>query len=96
MALKVYQNFNTVEIPLNCSLFSSSWCIASCEISLAFHLHPKKETKNLWGWSTMSLIGGSHNFMTSMRGSLQDNFPGQEVNRRYYMHPLTIQPRIIY
>ena len=73
----MYQNFTVVGIPLNYSLFSSSKCIASCETSLAFHLHPKKETKNLWGWSTKSLIGGGHNFMTSMRRSSQDNFGGK-------------------
>ena len=26
----------------------------------------------------MSLIGGGHNFITSMRRSLQDNFPGKK------------------
>lgn len=65
------QNSTIVGIPLNYSLFSSSYCIASYETSLAFHLHPKKETKNLWGWSTMSFIGGGHNLMTSMRRSSQ-------------------------
>ena len=47
---------------VNYSLLNSSLCIASCEISLAFYLHPKKELKNLWERSTMSLIGGGHNF----------------------------------
>ena len=37
----------------------------------------KKRTKNLWGWSTMSLIGEGHNFMTSMSRSSQDNFCGK-------------------
>jgi len=31
----------------------------------------------LLGWSTMSLIGGGRNFMTSMSRSLQDNFRGK-------------------
>ena len=31
-------------------------------------------SSNLWGWSTMSLIGGGHSFMTSMRRSSRDNF----------------------
>ena len=48
--LKMYENSTIVGIPQNYSLFSSSQCIASCETSLAFHLHPKKETKHLWGW----------------------------------------------
>ena len=70
----MYENSTRVGIPLNYSLFSSSHCIASCETSLAFHLHPKKETKNLWGWSTKSFMGGGHNFMTSMRRSSQTIF----------------------
>ena len=74
---KMYQNSTIVGIPLNYSLFSSSQCIASCETSFVFHLHPKKETKHLWGWSTKSLIGGGHNFMASMRRSSQDNFCGK-------------------
>ena len=78
MTLKMYQNSTIVGIPLNYSLFSSSQCIASCETSLACHLHPKKETKNLWGWSTKSLIGGGHNFTTSMRRSPKDNFRGKK------------------
>ena len=73
----MYQNSTIVGIPLNYSLFSSSQCIASCETSLAFHLHLKKETKNWWGWSTKSFIGGGHNFMTLMRRSSQDNFCGK-------------------
>ena len=77
----MYQNSTLVGIPLNYSLFSSFQCIASCETSLAFHLHPKKETKNLWGWSTKSLIGGGNNFMTSMRRSSQDNFCGKNSQK---------------
>ena len=77
----MYKNSTTVGIPLNYSLSSSSQCIASCEASLAFHLHPKKETKNLWGWSTKSFIGGGHNFITSMRRSSQDNFHGKKIHR---------------
>ena len=77
MTLKMYQNSTIVGIPLNYSLFSSSQCIASCETSLAFHLHPTKETKNLTGWSTKSFIGGGHNFMTAMRRSSQGNFRGK-------------------
>ena len=69
---KMYQNSTIVSIALNYSLFSSSQCIASCETSLACHLHPKQRTKNLLGWSTKSLIGGGNNFMTSMRRSPQD------------------------
>ena len=72
----MYQNSTIKGIPLNYSLFSRSQCIASCETSLAFHLHPKTETKNLWGWSTKSLIGGGDNFTTSMRRSSQDNVCG--------------------
>ena len=70
-----------VGIPLNYSLFSSSQCIASCETSLAFHWHPRKETKNLWGWSTKSFTGGGHNFMTSMRRTSQDNFHGKNSKK---------------
>ena len=73
----MYQNSTIVSIPLNYSLLSSSQCIASCETSLACHLHPKQRTQNLWGWSTKSLIGGGNNFMTSMRRSSQDNFCGK-------------------
>ena len=74
---KMYQNSTIEVIPLNNSSFSSSQCLASCETSLAFHLDPKKETKNLWGWSTKSLIGGGHNFTTSSRSSSQDNLCGK-------------------
>ena len=77
----MYQPSTTVGIPLNYSLFSSSQCIASCETSLAFHLDPKKETKNLWGWSTKSLIGGGQNFMISMTRSSQDNFRGKNSQK---------------
>ena len=73
----MYQNSTIKGIPLNYSLFSRSQCTASCEVSLAFHLHPKTETKNLWGWSTNSLIGGGDNFTTSMRRSSQDSFCGK-------------------
>ena len=73
----MYKNSTIVGIPLNYSSFSSSKCLASCETSLAFYLHPKKDTENLWGWSAKSLIGGGHNFKTSMRRSSQDNFCGK-------------------
>ena len=77
----MHQNSIIVGIPLNYSIFSSSQCVASCETSLPFHLHPKKETKNLWGWSTKSLIGGGNHFVTSMRRSLQDNFRGKNSQK---------------
>ena len=77
----MYKNSTIVGIPPNYSFLSSSQCIASCETSLAFYLHPKKETKNLWGWSTMSLIGGGRNFVTSMRRSSQDNFCGKNSQK---------------
>ena len=77
----MHQNSIIVGIPLNYSSFSSSQCVASCETSLPFHLHPKKETKNLWGWSTKSLIGGGNNFMTSMRRSPRDNFRGKNSQK---------------
>ena len=48
--------------------------MASCETSPAFYLHPKRETKNLWGWSTKSLIGGGHHFMTPIRRFLWQKF----------------------
>ena len=51
---KMYQTFTILGIPLTYSLFSSAQCIALC----AFHLHPKKRTKNLWGCPTMYLIWG--------------------------------------
>ena len=73
----MYQNSTIVGIPLNYILFSGSQCIALCETSLAFHLHPKKETKNLWGWSKKSFIGGGHNFLTSIGRSSQENFRGK-------------------
>ena len=34
------------------------------------HLLPEKGAKNLWGYSTLSLIGGGHNLVTSMREDL--------------------------
>ena len=73
----MYQSSTILGIPLNYSLLSSSLCIAWFETSLAFHLHPEKGTKNFWGWSTMSWMGGGQNFMTSMSRSSQDNFHGK-------------------
>ena len=67
----MYENSTIVGIPLNYSLFSSSQCIANL---VKQALHPKKETKNLWGWSTEFLIGGGHNCTTSMSRSSQDSF----------------------
>ena len=74
---KMYQNSTIVStgIPLNYSLFSSSQYIALVHSFMC--LHTKKETKNLWGWSFKSLIGGGHNFITSMRRSYQDNLRGK-------------------
>ena len=68
------QNSPIAAIPLNYSSFSSSHCIALCETSFAFHLHPKKETKNLWARSTERFIGRGHNFITSMTRYSKDNF----------------------
>ena len=77
----MYENSTIVGIPLNYSLFSSSQCIASCETSLVFHLHPKKKLKTCGGWSTKSFIRGGYNFMTSMRRSSQDNFCGKNSQK---------------
>ena len=43
---------------------------------------PPKNLKTYWGeWSTISLIGGGHNFMTSMNRSSQINFCGKNSEK---------------
>ena len=49
----MYQPSTIVGIPLNYSLFSSSQRIASCEASLACHLHPPPPQKK----KSLKLVG---------------------------------------
>ena len=73
------------------TLFYSSYTPIAYLAALSAQLHlkqvlhsiciKKKRTKNLWGWSAVSLIGGSQSFMTSMRRSSQDNFCGKNSQK---------------